>query len=175
MKSVMTIMGVGIVIAFLGAIMTALGGFRGVDFTETHAVSQAISQAPVYYASVVPPVEDFREVSMTGTLFDGSGSATIVLANQVLDAATTNISVLSTVATDNLVPYTFNSVNRQLVVNGFDTDSGTARTVTITYKVPRLDGMTDTIAKFFPLFLVIAGLCLIVGACYEAIHSARGG
>jgi hypothetical protein len=144
MKSVVALIGVGILIIFLGAIMTALGAFRGENFTEPHAIT-----AP-------------------------ATSENVVLANDILDDATTNVTLISDVTSDNLVPYAYASTTRQLTINGIDDSETGTHTITITYKVPRLDDATDTIAKFFPLFLILGGIGCIVGAGFEAYHNARG-
>lgn len=138
MKPVIALIGVGLVILMLGAIMLAIGSFRGADFTEPHNVAS------------------------------GNTTATIVLANDVLDDTTVNIEVLSSQSTDAPVPYLYVAATHQLTVNGLD--DTVSRTLTITYKVPRLDSFTDVAARYFPAFLVLAGIAIVGGAAYSAIH-----
>ena len=138
MKPIAALIGLGIFIMMLGAIMLALVTFRGADFTEPHNV------------------------------VSGNTTALIVLANPVLDDSTTNIGVVSTQATDAPVPYLYVAINRQLTINGLD--DTVSRTLTITYKVPRGDTFSDILGKYFPAFLVLAGLCIAVGAAISAFR-----
>jgi len=138
MKSVVALIGVGVVILMLGAIMLALGSFRGADFAEPHIV------------------------------LSGETSTVIVLANDVLDDSTTNIGILSTSANDAPVPYLYTAGDHHLTINGLSESDN--RTLTITYKVPRLDDFSDIVARFFPMFMVLAGVCIVVGAAVSAFR-----
>ena len=133
----MTFIMVGMVILFLGGIMWAIGQFRGADFQEPHIIATS-----------------------------GATTATIILANTVLDDSTVNIRLASNNVGDAPVPFAYASINRQLTINGLkDNDS---RTIIIDYLVPRLPDFIDLFAKFFPAFLIIGCVVAIVGACVLA-------
>lgn len=138
MKGVVALIGVGVVILMMGAIMLALDTFRGADFPEPHNVAS------------------------------GNTTTQIVLANPVLDDSTTNIAIVSTQPTDAPIPYLYVALNRQLTITGLD--DTVSRTLTITYKVPRLDPFSDIMARYFPAFMILAGLSLVVGASISAFR-----
>ncbi len=138
MKAAMTFIMVGLVILFLGGIMWALGQFRGADFQEPHILVTA----------------------------GGITSKVVVLANPVLDDSTVNVKLASNNVSDAPVPFEYNSVNRQLTINGLN-ESDT-RTLTIDYLVPRLPDFVDLVAKFFPAFLIIGCIVAVIGACVLA-------
>lgn len=115
-------------------------------------------------------IHAFRGADFTEPHIVGAGSATtnIVLAGDVMDASNTDVRISSTNVLDAPVPFAYDSTTRQLTVNGLD--SGESRTLTITYPVLRVDGFTDTASRFFPAYLIIAILCLVGGAAYQAFR-----
>lgn len=138
MKGIVALLAVGVLLLLMGGIMTALADFRGADFEEPHIVDA------------------------------GPESVTIVLANEVLDDATINVTVASSIATDAPVPYSYTSATRQLVINGLD--AANPRTLTITYKVARLDSFTDIAARFYPAFMIIGAIAIVAGAVVSAFR-----
>ena len=140
MKAVTALIGVGIVLMMLGGFMAAIQSFRGANFTEPHIIATA----------------------------GGQTTATFTLAAKVMDADNTNVVVLSSNALDAPIPFEYASSTRQLTVNGLN-ESDT-RTLTITYPVSRLDGFSDTAARFFPAYLILACICIVGGAAYSAFR-----
>jgi hypothetical protein len=140
MKAATILIAACIILAMFGGVMAAIHSFRGVDFTEPHIIT-------------------------TG---GGVTTATITLAADVMDDENTNISVTSTNALDAPVPFAYTSTTRQLTVNGLAASD--TRTLTITYPVLRLDAFSDTAARFFPAYLILALLCCIGGAAYAAFR-----
>jgi hypothetical protein len=138
MKPVFALLGVGFVILMLGAVMLALGTFRGAEFTEPHNVTTA----------------------------GGATTTAIVLANEVLDNSTTNIEVLSDDSDDAPVPYLYTENNHTLTINGLA--ESTTRTLTITYNVPRLDDFTDIASRYLPSFMIIGGIAIVIGSAISA-------
>lgn len=139
MKPVVAIIGVGILIMLFGGIMAALGNFRGVDYTEPHIVDNGAET-----------------------------TVTIVLANDVLDDSTTNITAASNNADDACVPFLYTPSTRQLVINGLNASD--TRTLQITYKVPRLDDFTDLASRYFPAFLVVGCISIVAGVVITAFR-----
>ena len=140
MKAAMTFIMVGMVILFLGGIMWAIGQFRGADFQEPHIITTAA----------------------------GVTSQVLILANPVLDDTTVNIKLASNDINDAPVPFTYNSVGRQLTINGLNASD--TRTLIVDYLVPRLPGYIDLLASFFPAFLILGCIVAIVGACVAAFR-----
>ena len=138
MKAVTALIGCGIVLLMFGGFMAAIHNFRGKDFTEPHIIA-------------------------TGA---GVTTATITLASDVMDGDNTNIKISSTNMLDAPVPYSYNDNNHQLTVNGLN--AADTRTLTITYPVLQLDGFTDTAARFFPAYLILACISILGGAVYSA-------
>ena len=139
MKAAAGMIGIGLFLLFLGGIMWALGNFRGVGFTGPHIIAT-----------------------------DAETSVNIVLANEVVDNATTNITVVSSNSDDAPVPYLYTSVNRQLTINGLNPSD--TRTLTVTYKVPRLDDFTDFAARFMPTVLIIGSIMAAIGIVIAAFR-----
>jgi hypothetical protein len=138
MKAAMTFIMVAMVILFLGGVMWALTQFRGADFQEPHIIATA----------------------------GGVSSQVIILANPVVDDSTVNIKLVSNNVLDAPVPFSYNSVGRQLTINGLN--PGDTRTIIIDYLVPRLPDFIDLFARFFPAFLIIGCIIAVVGACVLA-------
>lgn len=140
MKAVSILIGAGLILMMMGGMMAAIHAFRGADFTEPHIVA-------------------------TGGAVT---TANIVLAADVMDASNTDVKISSTNVLDAPVPFSYDSTTRQLTVNGLNASD--TRTLTITYPVLRVDGFTDTASRFFPAYLIIAILCLVGGAAYQAFR-----
>jgi hypothetical protein len=146
MKAIGVLFGVGLFILFLGvAIMPSLTNFRGLE--------------------VVAPYN----VTLTGS---DNTTATIVLANEVLDDNKVNIDVISPDEDDAPVAFDYVSATRRVTINGLAPD--TARQLSIVYKVPRLDGATDMAARFTPTILIIAGIAIVAGSVFVGVKEARG-
>lgn len=120
--------------------------------------------------SIMLALGAFRGADFTEPHNVPSGNVTtqIVLANQVLDDSTTHITVVSDESTDAPVPYLYVAGTRTLTINGLD--DAVSRTLTITYKVPRLDTFSDTAARFFPAFMILGGIGIVVGAVIAAFR-----
>ena len=140
MKVAGGLLGIGLFIVFLAGIMWALGNFRGVDFTEPHILTTTSNQT----------------------------STNIRLANSVLDDDNTNISIISNNDNDAPIPYAYTAVNKTLNVTGLNPSDN--RTLTITYKVPRLDSFTDFSARFFPSVLIIGCILAVIGIVVTAFR-----
>ena len=138
MKIVITLLGIALILMMFGGMMTAIHSFRGRDFTEPHVIA-------------------------TGA---GITSTNITLAADVMDGDNTNIIVTSTNVLDAPVPFTYNSVTRQLTVNGLNASD--TRTLTITYPIAQLDGFTDIAVRLMPAYIIVALICAIAGVCYFA-------
>lgn len=143
MKAIGALIGVGFFILFLGlAIMPALTGFRGESVTAPYNISS------------------------------GNTTATITLANDVLDDNKVNIHpITSNEATDAPVAWTYVADTHVLTVSGLD--SGVSRQLSVTYLYPRLDGITDTAAHYTPTFLILAGIAVAGGAAMAAWKEAH--
>ena len=146
MKSVYAIFGVAILMLFLGGIMAALNTFRGVDVTEPH------------------------NVALVGA---DNTTATLVLANDVMDANKVNVTVFSPNLNDAPVAFDYVSATRRLTVSGLAPD--TTRQISIVYKVSRLDSIVDLMARFFPAFFILALIAIVVGAAVATWQGSRGG
>jgi hypothetical protein len=147
LKSVIALFGVGLFLLFLGvAMMPALSSFRGV------------------------PVDAPYNITLVGS---DNTTATVTLANDVLDDNKVNITALSTNENDAPVPFTYTANNRHLTVTGLQQNA--SRTLTLTYKVARLDGATDMAARFLPTFLIIAAIAVVAGAAKSAWDNSHGG
>lgn len=144
MKGMAALISFGLVIMMLGGVMLGIDSFRGKDFVEPHIF---VSGANVT-------------------------SVTYILANPVMDSTTTNVEVASSIVDDAPVPYQYTSGNRQLVINGLASSAN--RTLTLTYKVGRLDSFTDIVAHYIPAFLLIGGLAVVGGAVYYGTHGGGG-
>lgn len=143
MKGVMAIIGVGVIVMMLGAIMWGIKDFRGDDFTEPHIITTTAET-----------------------------SAIIVLANEVLDDSTVNISITSNNSDDAPIPYHYASNGRQLTITGLnDNDS---RTMSVEYAVPTQNIFVDVLARYFPVFLILGLLAIVVGVIVIAVQNARG-
>lgn len=141
MKGVMALIAFGLVIMMFGGVMFGLDNFRGKDFTEPH-------------------------IFVSG---EGITTVTYILANPVMDSTTANVLVVSSIVDDAPVPFQYTAVNRQLVINGLAASDN--RTLTITYKVARLDAFTDTVAHYIPAFLLLGGLAIIGAAAYSGFQN----
>jgi hypothetical protein len=146
MKAIMVLFAVGLFILFLGvAIMPALSNFRGLDVTAPY------------------------NVALTGS---DNTTATIVLANEVLDDNKVNVEITSPDVDDAPVAFDYVAVTKRLTVTGLAPD--TTRQLSVVYKVPRLDGATDMAARFTPTVLIIAGIAIVGGSVYSGVQEARG-
>jgi hypothetical protein len=146
MKGVVALIGVGVIIMMLGAMMAGINAFRGsTTFTEPHNI----------------------------TTDGNTTNSVIVLANEILDDATTNVTVVSTETTDAPVPYAYVAATHQLTVNGLAISK--SRTLTIAYKVPSIDSFTDVAARYFPMFLILGAIGIVGGVIYGAVQNAKGG
>lgn len=144
MKGIMTLVGVVIIIMMLGAMMAAVVTFRSTDVTASYNVTT-----------------------------DGNTTQTsIVLANDVLDDNKVNITVTSSDTDDAPIPYAYTESTKTLTVTGLAIS--TTRTLTVVYKVASQDGIVDTLAKYFPVFLVLGLISIVVGIIYTAVQNARG-
>jgi hypothetical protein len=125
--------------------------------------------------ALIPALTTFRtlEVVEPHNVLSGNTSATFILANDVLDDNKVNITVTSPEATDAPVPWEYVKATRSLTINGLDDAVG--RQLSVTYKYPRLDGATDTAARFFPAFIIIVAIALCAGAGVGAYRESRGG
>ncbi len=141
MKPIAALFGVGLFIAFLGAaIMPALQNFRSQDVTEPHNVTTA--------ADIT--------------------TADIVLANDLLDGNKVNVAITSPDPDDAPVAWEYVEATHKLTISGLQAD--TTRQLSVTYKVPRLDGASDLAARWLPTFLIIAGIAIVVGCAVSAFH-----
>ncbi len=145
MKGVVALIGVGVIILLMGAIMAALTGFRSVEITAPY------------------------NVTTDGSTQQGA----VVLANDVLDDNKINIEVSSSDQDDAPVPFTYVPSTNTLTVTGLAVS--TTRTLTVIYKVSSLDGVLDVLARYFPLFLILGALGIVAGIIAGAVQSARGG
>ena len=144
MKSVYAMFGVAILCLFLGGIMGALDAFRSMDVTEPH------------------------NVNLTGS---DNTTATILLANEVMDDNKVNISIYSPNVNDAPVVYDYVSATRRLTVTGLAPD--TTRQLSVVYKVSRLDNIVDLMARFFPAFFVLGLIAIVVGAAVAIWESRK--
>lgn len=124
--------------------------------------------------AIMPALSSFRGLTVTApyNVNSGSTSANITLANDVLDDNKVNITpITSPEATDAPVAWAYVSSTRVLTVTGLDDTK--SRQLSVTYKYPRLDGITDTAAHYTPTFLILAGIAVAGGAAVAAWKDAH--
>ena len=130
----------------LGGIMLAIGNFRGLEVTEPH------------------------NITLTGS---DNTTATVILANDILDDNKVNVTIVSPDVNDAPIAYDYTAATKRLTITGLQPD--TSRQLSVVYLHPRLDDATDFLARFMPTFLLLAGLGLVIGAAVGAYRETRGG
>ncbi len=128
----------------------------------------------ILMASTMGAINDFRSAATTAT-YDvttaaGVTSTNLTLSQGVLDTFLPNVtSVSSNLTADAPIASTLIS-STVLTVSGLEAND--ARRLTVIYRAPKLDNYTgaDLAAKWWPLFLVISIIGVIVGALIKSFQ-----
>ncbi len=140
MKSVLLLIGAGIIILLLPAILTGVNDFRMTDYEEPH-------------------------VATTGGAVT---TADITLSQSLFGDHTYNASISSNITADAPIPSSYASATKILTVSGLQASQ--TRRLTITYKIDSLEDYygAGIGARAWPIMLVLGVIGVIVGAVYNA-------
>ncbi len=117
-------------------------------------------------------IRDFRSSSQTNTFNTTTGagvtSASLTLPLAVLDSSLIYVAASSNNTADNLVAASYSGST--LSVTGLHEND--TRLITVVYRATSLDAYTavDLAAKWWPLFLVIAIIGIVVGAVIKSFQ-----
>ncbi len=124
-------------------------------------------------AAMLSGLTSFRSTSVTDLFNNTTGvaetTANLTLTQPILDGDRLNVTVLSSnITSDAPIAYTYQSATNILNVSGLAASD--ARRLTVTYRVGSLTAFpgVDIAAKFWPLFIVVGVIGVVVGAIVDA-------
>lgn len=140
MKSLTLMIGACVVILLLGAVLAGIEAFIMTDRVEPFNIITAVSQ----------------------------NTTTVTLHEDLFDDKTINVEIASNVTLDAAIPASYVSSSHQLLITGLLPNL--SHRLTVTYKVDALwyFPAVGIAAKFWPIFIVLGVIGLIVAAIVEA-------